>query len=749
MKNILKHATIVLDILFILVLLLNFLTYLPVFFNVLYIFYFVLAINTWFFALEIRHMPEHEKEHHSIVYLSKYFFLLGLALIVINQFLQKQIIIDYTLYIIGLVITFGFLTFYSSREKVEKEIENDKKSENDKESERKANFAYKFPRISKIPVFHYLIKWMYKEGWWYSLGLIIAILISLYFMLPGLGNFLSVDEPRWINAGLGHIMIPQNYDQAFNKDFIDSSYARSEAYWNSYLSGDFKSTLNNGNPSATINFLNLPGYLLKNHVDFNEYLIVSRLMIIVNNLILIVLLYFLIKRLTSKNQAITGFFMISLLPYFIGYSRIVNHDSVQGLYIIIFLLSFILALSVREKKYYVLSGIFLALSILTQYISEFLIPLLFFMVLVMDYFYKEGAYRSFINNIHVFLFFAFVTSVIILPASLFYPKIFLNDFLFYPKIMIMLATISGLILFTLYHPTKIPRVTISKNMARVITLGTFIAFIMLFTYLLVYTPQVMEQGVYAYPSESLLMGILGTFLVFLYSQPIFYLILLVLSLILLVYQAKIDLSFTLIFLFFILLLFSTVSSYDFADRGNGGFMSLDGRYIYVFLPILLIGIVSNKLFKMIPNKGILIIIIILAISGIYANLQFTPFYISYNNEFLIRGYLNTRTTWAIDTSETSKYINSNFENVTIYSPSGRLDPLIRNDVNVLPWYSQFWLNKPDYIIVEWEKSHQFSKILDYYREYETPIWVIKKNGAIYTGIYKFDANINYSEFGIS
>jgi hypothetical protein len=64
---------------------------------------------------------------------------------------------------------------------------------------------------------------------------------------------------------------------------------------------------------------------------------------------------------------------------------------------------------------------------------------------------------------------------------------------------------------------------------------------------------------------------------------------------------------------------------------------------------------------------------------------------------------------------------------------------------MLPWYSKFWLNNPDYIIIEWEKDHVYTSILDYYRAYENPIWKIEKNGAIFTGIYKFDPSLNYTQ----
>jgi hypothetical protein len=112
---------------------------------------------------------------------------------------------------------------------------------------------------------------------------------------------------------------------------------------------------------------------------------------------------------------------------------------------------------------------------------------------------------------------------------------------------------------------------------------------------------------------------------------------------------------------------------------------------------------------------------------------------------LPEGYLVSRTTWALDTGDTSKYINQNFNNVTVYNPRGRIEYFLKGGIKVIPWYSNFWEYEPDYIIVEWEKDHKFTKIFDYYRENEDPVWYIQRNGVVLTGIYKFNKELNYEE----
>lgn len=68
---------------------------LPAFFfehNLTYIFFAIISIITAYFTLTIKEIPEHQRDKSSIVYLSKYFFLLALIVIAINQFLKREII---------------------------------------------------------------------------------------------------------------------------------------------------------------------------------------------------------------------------------------------------------------------------------------------------------------------------------------------------------------------------------------------------------------------------------------------------------------------------------------------------------------------------------------------------------------------------------------------------------------------------------------------------------------------------------
>ena len=61
--SILKHFTIGIDVLFVFLLLFNYFNFLPEFWNMIYVFYGVVAVNTCFFAFKINKIPEGERKN--------------------------------------------------------------------------------------------------------------------------------------------------------------------------------------------------------------------------------------------------------------------------------------------------------------------------------------------------------------------------------------------------------------------------------------------------------------------------------------------------------------------------------------------------------------------------------------------------------------------------------------------------------------------------------------------------------------
>ena len=177
-----------------------------------------------FFSPRLKHISEEEREKDYTVFWSKYLFMLGLVVIVLNQFLKRAIITQYTNYIAGMIVALGFLTFFASRKKLEKNIENEKINEEQKERKRKKDFEYNFPRISKIGGLRSVVKWIYKEGWWYFGLLILIVLIGFILRIWNLNYLQGADNFNLLSAKAlyqtGNFTYPRNLQITYTLAFL-------------------------------------------------------------------------------------------------------------------------------------------------------------------------------------------------------------------------------------------------------------------------------------------------------------------------------------------------------------------------------------------------------------------------------------------------------------------------------------------------------------------------------------------------
>ena len=124
-----------------------------------------------------------------------------LLIIALDQFLNLDFLVQRDFHLIILAIAFGFLAFYKDKDIIEKELEDEKDEEERAEKKRFEEFGYKFPRINKIWGLRRFVRWMYKEGWLYSLGLIAMVILGFTLRVWNVGNIdLVNDEYRHMNA---------------------------------------------------------------------------------------------------------------------------------------------------------------------------------------------------------------------------------------------------------------------------------------------------------------------------------------------------------------------------------------------------------------------------------------------------------------------------------------------------------------------------------------------------------------------
>ena len=86
-------------------------------------------------------------------------------------------------------VALGVVTFYLNRDKLG-EIEEEARQEEIEEKRRELEFGEKYPRVNRVWGVRGVVRWMYKEGWWYSVELILIIVIYFFvqfsmFQYPG------------------------------------------------------------------------------------------------------------------------------------------------------------------------------------------------------------------------------------------------------------------------------------------------------------------------------------------------------------------------------------------------------------------------------------------------------------------------------------------------------------------------------------------------------------------------------------
>ena len=391
--NLLKHTSVILDALFIVSFILDYFNYLPVFFNVVYIFYFTLIINTFFLVIKIKHIRKEDKNKENVIYLSKYLFLLTLLIIALNQFLNRQIVIDYMYYIVGFSIASGFLTFYSSKENFEKQIEKEKNDEVRNELERKDNFKFRFPRINNIPIFRSIVKWMYKEGWWYCVLLIAILVFSVLLKTPYFDNTFTGEHFEKYMSYVGPAYKMYEVKNPLANIKLYRSYPVSSPFGINGLFGE----------SPLLEWYLVSFYTVSGGTQSIEY--ITHFGMALLGAILLLVIYLISSKYLTKKAAICFILLLSLSLTF----NLVSFFTVQDTLMLIFGFFSLLLIIEESKNSITYSAIFAGLALISKetYILMFLPILVIFL-----FNNKLGTIRNLTRIISYF-------SIMIIPKIIF------------------------------------------------------------------------------------------------------------------------------------------------------------------------------------------------------------------------------------------------------------------------------------------------------------------------------------------
>lgn len=200
--------------------------------------------------------------------------------------------------------------------------------------------------------------------------IILVLLLNLTLGLSRIGKYSAVDEPYW-------------------------TYGRISKFWTAIEQHKWRSTNINDKPGITVAILSGFGLLsfdpmayqaLRGGIktsselaDMDAINFFFRLPIFLFCILLLPLFYVFLRKLFDEATALIAFLLIALSPILLGISMIINPDALLWIFLPLALITSLIFQENEDRRYLILSGIFIGLSLLTKYVSNILYIFLFFL----------------------------------------------------------------------------------------------------------------------------------------------------------------------------------------------------------------------------------------------------------------------------------------------------------------------------------------------------------------------------------
>lgn len=213
----------------------------------------------------------------------------------------------------------------------------------------------------------------------HKLSVLLFASVFLGFGMSHLGEFMSVDEPKWVNT-----RVPQLFQAIATQNWEETYINDKPGVLPSLLSG-------------WVNYVLDRGVFQSDPEIYETYLFWWRLPILVFNFLLLFLIYrFTAQLLTAKHALLTTLF-IATSPILIGISQVVNPDATLWSTSFLSFLTFLLYIKENRFKYILYSGVFLGLALISKYFASILY-VAFFLIIYLEYFVTKTTVQQFINR---------------------------------------------------------------------------------------------------------------------------------------------------------------------------------------------------------------------------------------------------------------------------------------------------------------------------------------------------------------
>lgn len=248
---------------------------------------------------------------------------------------------------------------------------------------------------------------------------LILIIVLLAPRLPGVDSFVTLDEPSWLSQGANF------YYALGQREFENTVYEYQPAVTTMWIIATamhlyFPEFRGFGQGYLDYEKGRLDPFMYGKGYDPLVLLEYARLIQIFILLFLFLFLYYLLQKLIPKWVAAFAIIFASFDPFFLGHNRMLDHESMVALFVLVSVLSLTVYL-VQDKKFVflVISGVSAGLAQLTKSSAiAILAPVGILLLIQFIQNREDGWLKSFWNQTKVFLiWFAFL----VLAYFIFWP----------------------------------------------------------------------------------------------------------------------------------------------------------------------------------------------------------------------------------------------------------------------------------------------------------------------------------------
>ncbi len=237
--------------------------------------------------------------------------------------------------------------------------------------------------------------------------IIFILILGALLVIPrviAIDRFATVDEPYWLTAG------SYFYFALGQRAFANTVYDYHPAVTTMWIIAlgmliYFPQYRGFGQGYFDVYKDSLERFLLAHNHTPLGLLTVSRLVQTVVIVFLLFVLFWFLRRLFGNKIATAGILLASFDPFFLGHSRLLNHEGNLSLVVLISLLALVIHLFFEKKPVYLLiSGAAAGFAQLTKSSSIVLVPLIGLLFLVEIFFHRDVSWRKrVLKNLYEFL----------------------------------------------------------------------------------------------------------------------------------------------------------------------------------------------------------------------------------------------------------------------------------------------------------------------------------------------------------